>query len=104
MKPKALQIDERDNVATVTSNVASGEEVDILSPDGRVIRTPRVLESINLGHKVALDDLSSGDKVIKYGEVIGVASRAIKAGEWVHVQNVESAAVPTSKLGKGEAA
>jgi hypothetical protein len=104
MKPKALQIDERDNVATVTSNVASGEEVDVLSPDGSVVGTPRVLESIALGHKVALDDLGAGDKVIKYGEVIGVASRAIKAGDWVHVHNVESATVPTSKLGRGEAA
>ena len=104
MSPKALQIDERDNVATVTSNVGSGEAVEVLSPDGRVIKTPQALESVSLGHKIAIGNLAAGDKVIKYGEIIGVASREIKTGEWVHVHNVESATVPTSKLGRGEAA
>ena len=45
---------------------------------------------IPAGHKIALRDISRGEKIIKYGEVIGVAKEDIKKGEWVHVHNVKS--------------
>ena len=93
---KAIQIDERDNVATVTSNVSKGEAVEVLSPGGAIILRPKALDSIPFGHKIAFTDLEVGDRVIKYGETIGVASRPIRVGSWVHIHNVESAKVPTS--------
>ena len=93
---KAIQIDGRDNVATVTSDVDVGEVVDVLSPEGSVLMTPKVVDDVGFGHKVALLGLSVGENVVKYGEVIGVASRPIRVGEWVHTHNVESVAVPTS--------
>ena len=34
---KAIQIDERDNVATVTSDVGVGDVVEVLSPEGEVL-------------------------------------------------------------------
>jgi altronate hydrolase len=40
------------------------------------------------GHKVALHDLSSGHPVRRYNQVIGYATRAITAGEHVHVHNL----------------
>ncbi|MFN3699871.1 MAG: UxaA family hydrolase, partial [Dictyoglomus sp.] len=49
-----------------------------------------VLDDIPLGHKVALKDLNKGDVVIKYGEIIGEATRDIKRGEHVHVHNIKS--------------
>lgn len=93
---KAIQIDEKDNVATVTSDVETGETVEVLSLDGEAIGRPKLLDPVPFGHKLALVELERGDRVIKYGEVIGVAAKAISAGEWVHVHNVESATVPTS--------
>ena len=39
--------------------------------------------------------------MVKYGEVIGVASESIGVGAWVHTHNVESATVPTSAYGEG---
>lgn len=93
---KAIQIDSRDNVATLTSNAAAGEEVNILSPEGTVIVRLVALEAIPSGHKVAMSDIERGERVLKYGETIGLASKRIKSGTWVHIQNVESAAVPTS--------
>jgi hypothetical protein len=93
---KAIQIDGKDNVATVTSDVEAGETVEVLSPDGEVIGRPEALGPAPFGHKLALVDFESGDRVVKYGEVIGVASRWIGVGEWLHVHNVESATVPTS--------
>ena len=93
---KAIQIDGKDNVATVTSDVEDGETVEVLSPNGEAIGRPGSLGPVPFGHKLALVDFEKGDRVIKYGEVIGVASRGIVVGEWVHVHNVESATVPTS--------
>ncbi|MGB9623201.1 MAG: UxaA family hydrolase, partial [Candidatus Bathyarchaeia archaeon] len=87
---KAIQIDEKDNVATVTSDIKKNDEVEVLSPNGKVIIKTKSLNFIPFGHKIALNNLKKGDKVVKYGEVIGVASRNIRIGEWVHVDNLES--------------
>ena len=45
---------------------------------------------IPAGHKFALRDISKGEYVIKYGEIIGRATSDIKKGEWVHTHNVKS--------------
>ena len=47
-------------------------------------------EKIPAGHKYALRDISCGEYVIKYGEIIGRATADISAGEWVHTHNVKS--------------
>ena len=88
---KAIQIDDRDNVATVTGDARRGESVEILSPDGKVILKAKPVDDIAFGHKLSLRRIREGEEIIKYGEVIGVASRDIPAGEWVHTHNVNSA-------------
>ncbi len=45
---------------------------------------------IPAGHKYALRDIKSGEKIIKYGQIIGRAKCDIKQGEWVHTHNVKS--------------
>jgi altronate dehydratase small subunit len=97
---KAIQIDVKDNVATVTSGVKAGETVEVLSPEGEVVSRPEVAGDVPFGHKIALRGLGEGEEIVKYGEVIGVASEAIGPGAWVHTHNVESARVPTSKFGE----
>ena len=42
------------------------------------------------GHKYARRDIAEGENVVKYGMPIGHATRAIKAGEHVHVHNVKT--------------
>ena len=100
---KAIQIDDSDNVATVASEVSKGERVEVLSPDGSVLMMPETLGDVPFGHKIALKSIARGEDVVKYGEVIGVASAEIKVGEWLHTHNVESVRVPTSKLQEAEA-
>ncbi|MBC8225364.1 UxaA family hydrolase [Candidatus Bathyarchaeota archaeon] len=95
---KAIQIDDGDNVATVTSEVSKGEQLEVLSPQGSILTSPEALGDVPFGHKIALKSLAQGDEVVKYGEVIGVASADIEVGEWLHTHNVESVRVPTSKL------
>jgi len=45
---------------------------------------------IKVGHKIALTNIKKGEKVIKYGEVIGIAKSNIKKGDWVHSHNLGS--------------
>ena len=92
---KAIQIDDKDNVATVTSEVNSGETVEVINPDGRVITKPRVTEEIPFGHKLTIKVVGRNEAIIKYGETIGVASMDIPAGAWVHTHNVGSARMPS---------
>jgi altronate dehydratase len=95
---KAIQVDEKDNVATITDKAVDGEKIQILNPEALVILEIKILNKIYFGHKIALQDFKIGDKIIKYGKVIGVASNKIKRGEWVHVHNMESSRLPTSRL------
>jgi altronate dehydratase small subunit len=46
---------------------------------------------VPFGHKICIAEMPSGTEVLKYGQVIGRASRSIKLGEHMHVHNVESA-------------
>jgi altronate dehydratase small subunit len=96
MSKKAIQIDAKDNVATTTSIVEAGEKLEVLSPNGEIILTSKPVEKIIFGHKIALKDLKLAEPIIKYGEVIGVASKPIKVGEWVHTHNVNSARMHTA--------
>ncbi len=96
MVKKAIQIDEKDNVATTTSEVDVGEALEVISPDGRVILKPKVVEPIPFGHKLAIKPIEKGEDIIKYGEVIGVTTQPIKVGAWVNTHNVGSARMPTS--------
>ena len=47
-------------------------------------------KDIPAGHKYALKDIKAGEYVVKYGEIIGRATKDIKKGEWVHTHNLKS--------------
>ena len=49
-----------------------------------------VAVDIESGHKEALCDIAEGENIIKYGFPIGHATRAIKKGERVHVDNIKT--------------
>jgi altronate dehydratase len=85
---RALVLDPADNVAVATVALADGERIDLGT--ARVTLT----DAIPVGHKFALTAIARDAHVYKYGEVIGVAIRAIPAGAHVHVHNVLSARLP----------
>jgi len=87
MKAKALRMNDRDNVATAISDLAIGEKV--LVKDGKKMQIT-LLAEVQFGHKFAVQPISKGDDIIKYGEVIGRATADIVKGEHVHVHNIES--------------
>ena len=86
----ALKVHDKDNVATLFANgVFRGSEVEVQDKSGRR-EVLRVLSDVPYGHKIAIQDISLGQLIIKYGEEIGIATRNIRAGEHVHVQNLDS--------------
>jgi altronate hydrolase len=60
------------------------------SPDTTVAHEAMVVhQSIPAGHKIATAAIPRGDFIRKYGQIIGVASQDILAGEHVHTHNVD---------------
>jgi len=82
----AIVMKAADNVATVTEKVAANTEVT-MNVEGNLL-TVCAKDMIPFGHKVAICAISSGEKIIKYGEVIGKATRDIQIGEHTHVHNL----------------
>lgn len=86
----ALKVNDLDNVATIFANdVQSGAEVTIRDKAGRDDCCP-VIGDVPYGHKIAVRDIAVGEDIIKYGEAIGMATKPIKKGEYVHVHNLDS--------------
>lgn len=88
MKRLAVVVHENDNVATSLQDLKRGEEV-ILEVGGKKYNVI-LLNDIPFAHKFALKDINVGESVVKYGEIIGKATKPIKKGEHVHVHNIES--------------
>lgn len=83
----AMIIDAKDNVAVAIEPIAKGDAA-VYVCEGKEVSLP-ALEDITIYHKLATRDIAKGEPVVKYGEHIGVASSDIRAGEHVHVHNVE---------------
>ena len=74
----SIKISPIDSVAVALENLKAGEEHEGVT----------LLENIEKGHKFALKEIKTGEKVIKYGEVIGRATKDIAVGEHVHSNNM----------------
>ncbi len=78
--PRLLTLNRHDNVAIALADIAAGEVVG----DSGV----SVQQSVKQGHKVALVPIAKDANVLRYGQIIGQATRDIAAGDHVHVQNL----------------
>jgi galactarate dehydratase len=76
LEPRFIRVNPRDNVGVVVND--GGLRAGTVFSTGHVLR-----DDIPQAHKVALENIGAGDPVIRYGEVIGVASRELPAGSWV---------------------
>jgi altronate dehydratase small subunit len=85
----AVQIHPDDNVVTLVEDALPGDAVQYMAPQGPQEIT--VVDAVPMGHKVAVDDIAPGQRVLKYREPIGTSSRMIRKGQHVHAHNVESA-------------
>ncbi len=90
MPVTAMIIEEGDSVATCLEKVEEGGDVRLMR-NGRMGETLRANQAIPYIHKICVKPLKKGEHCLKYGLSIGVASRDIEVGDYIHVHNIESA-------------
>ena len=77
---KLFKINDKDNVAVALEELRKGEVIDNIE----------LLDDIPFGHKVLLNDLKSGENIIKYGNPIGHLTVDCKKGEHIHEHNLKT--------------
>lgn len=77
---KLFKINDKDNVAVALEKLKKGEIIDNV----------KLLDDIPFGHKVLLNDLKSGENIIKYGNPIGHLTIDCKKGEHIHEHNLKT--------------
>lgn len=87
-----LKLAPQDNVAVALRPLRAGESFAL---DGVALAVDR---DIAVGHKLAARDIPAGETILKYNCPIGVATRDITAGAYVHTHNVASSYLPTYTL------
>lgn len=81
-----------DNVLVARTNAPEGCEVVLESGPVCLSR------AIPLAHKIARHEIAAGDRILKYGMPIGIATADIAPGAHVHIHNIRSAYTPTHAL------
>ena len=81
---KIFRIHEADNVAVAVEAIARGETVTLAG------ESYTAASDIPAGHKMAIQPIKAGEKVVKYGFPIGTAKADVPAGTWMHSHNVKS--------------
>ena len=76
-----LRLHSNDNVLVAKSAIALGETIAEFGVRARA--------QIPAGHKIASRAIAAGEEVKKYDTVIGVASRDLQAGDYVHSHNLK---------------
>lgn len=79
-----VHLHEADNILVCTRHIQSGETIRYLTG------SMAALEEINIGHKIALSDMETGEKVFRYGAPIGSMTRPVSRGGHVHIHNLKS--------------
>lgn len=85
--PRAIVLHATDNVATLLD---PGQEGDACVLQGEGTGQVTLMQDVPFGHKVCIVPTAAGANVLKYGQVIGTAHRALRVGEHTHVHNVDS--------------
>lgn len=81
----AIVLNGRDNVATALVDMPAGRYA--LGAGGGPIDVP---QDVRAGFKLAVRPIGLGERVVKYGYVIGLATEEIHPGQCVHVHNLAS--------------
>ena len=83
MQKKLIKVNPTDNVAVALVNLAAGE---VVSFEGEDIT---IESDVKMKHKIALQPLEAGQRIIMYGVLVGKASAAIAKGGLLSTANVK---------------
>ena len=80
IQSELIRLHAADNVLIAKKMIALGQDLPGL--------TARAKAQVPAGHKIAATRIAEGEPVRKYNAVIGVASRDIEPGDYVHSHNI----------------
>jgi altronate dehydratase small subunit len=89
---RLLLMSPEDNCLIARTPLEAGE---MLAIDGVSVALP---ENVPLGYKVARRALTAGEKVLRYGAIIGTATADVAPGAMLHTHNLVSDYIPTYTL------
>lgn len=92
---KTLMMNPADSVVIALEEIPEGATVKVECHDG-FLHHVHLKDTIEFGHKFSVKPIAKNQDIIKYGEVIGSASKDIDEGRHVHVHNLEG------KRGRGD--
>ena len=75
-----IRLNAADDVVIARLDLPAGTEI--------IKEKIRVAVMVPAGHKIATHDIKEGEPVRRYNQIIGFATRPIKAGEHIHVHNI----------------
>ncbi len=78
----AILLNSADTVAIARVPLAAGRRIVVQGVE------IQLRDDVPAGHKVALRQIPAAGSIVRYGQVMGKASRSIEAGEHVHTHNV----------------
>lgn len=84
---KVIILNSLDNTGVALDDIKKGNLVEIII--GEKLISFNTLDDIPFGFKIAISSIDNGQDIIKYGEVIGRASKNILMGELAHIHNIE---------------
>lgn len=85
---RAIVLHPDDNVATL---IDAGQSAATCTLQGEASGEIALLQAVPFGHKICVRPTPAGGDILKYGQVIGKAARALAVGEHAHIHNIESA-------------
>lgn len=88
MVRNAVKLSGEDNVASALVALGGGNRAYV-GHRNEPLEEVLIIEDVPFGFKFAVKPIAKGEHILKYGVPMGVASRDIKVGEMVHVQNVD---------------
>lgn len=91
MMKKLIKVHPNDNVAIALMNLKQGDKIPFEGTD------ITVLDNVKAKHKISLDNLKHGNKIIMYGVLVGTVTQDIDCGGALTVDNVEHKTTETTK-------
>ena len=86
----ALKVSDKDNVATIFAEGFVDKYLHAVRDKRGESEVVTVMGDVPYGHKIAVRGIHVGELIMKYGEEIGIATKEIKKGEYVHIHNLDS--------------
>ncbi len=84
----AIVLSPTDQLATALRHLKAGNIARFLV--GEEVQELEMSTDVAICHKFSIRDVTHGEKLRKYGEIIGEASKPITAGEHAHIHNIKS--------------